>query len=283
MIAFKKYSTRFALVSMIVILAATAVSAQKNSPEVPPADPEDSSLLTLMILLDGDTLELTLEDSDGALLAAFNASEGDEVTVTMEAEDIDPYLVLFGASGALVAQNDDADGLNSQIADFEVPADGTYFILATTFSNRNNSLIESSDELAFTLTVEGNTQPASESEDGFSYYSYTTTIGETLELIIDEVQPAYFVTFEGAEGDELTINAPSEDNELDTLMMLFDASGKRFAVDDDSGEESLASMIETELPIDGLYFLVVTTYNYPAIAVGDSDALDGTINLSIDG
>ncbi len=268
---------------MIVILAATAVSAQKNSPEVPPADPEDSSLLTLMILLDGDTLELTLEDSDGALLAAFNASEGDEVTVTMEAEDIDPYLVLFGASGALVAQNDDADGLNSQIADFEVPADGTYFILATTFSNRNNSLIESSDELAFTLTVEGNTQPASESEDGFSYYSYTTTIGETLELIIDEVQPAYFVTFEGAEGDELTINAPSEDNELDTLMMLFDASGKRFAVDDDSGEESLASMIETELPIDGLYFLVVTTYNYPAIAVGDSDALDGTINLSIDG
>jgi len=282
-IAFKKYSTRFALVSMIVILAATAVSAQKNSPEVPPADPEDSSLLTLMILLDGDTLELTLEDSDGALLAAFNASEGDEVTVTMEAEDIDPYLVLFGASGALVAQNDDADGLNSQIADFEVPADGTYFILATTFSNRNNSLIESSDELAFTLTVEGNTQPASESEDGFSYYSYTTTIGETLELIIDEVQPAYFVTFEGAEGDELTINAPSEDNELDTLMMLFDASGKRFAVDDDSGEESLASMIETELPIDGLYFLVVTTYNYPAIAVGDSDALDGTINLSIDG
>lgn len=276
---FKKLAVRLMLVSMLALFAG-AVSAQKESP-AEPATEADSSMLTLPTLLDGEAAELTLEDSDGALLVAFNASEGDEVTISMNSDDLDPYLVLFGSAAQLLASDDDSgeESFAALIEDFEIPEDGTYFILATTFFSRNTELI-GEDDPTFTLLVEGNTQPEGVAEDSFSYFSVSATIGETVELPIDETQPSYFVTFEGAEGDEIVINAPSP--ELDTLAMLFDAQGQRIAVDDDGGEEPLAAMIEAELPTDGLYFLLVTTYNFAQVADGTIDVIEGTIDLSIE-
>lgn len=73
-------------------------------------------------------------------LYTFEAGEGDELTITMEATDgdLDTYLALFAqesfnGGGGPLAENDDADGSNSEIV-YEVEADGSYVIYATRFS-----------------------------------------------------------------------------------------------------------------------------------------------------
>jgi serine protease Do len=277
----RKVFLRLVLVLLITLLSAYVVSAQKDSTPVPtPQDetPAENSadVLTLPILLDGEALELTLEGTTGAILAVFNASEGDEVDISMTSDELDPFIVVFDADARPVAMNDDGDdGLNSFIEGFEVPFDGSYFILATTFIGSSGE--EEDTEGTFELLVEGNTPPAGIPDDSFSYTVYTIDIGESYDVEITEDIPAYFAEFSGEEGQEVTIDAPSED--LDTLMMLFDINGNRIAIDDDSGDEPLAAHIETELPDSGFYFLLVTTYNYEDIADG-GDVTDGIINFS---
>ncbi|MDX2160073.1 MAG: PPC domain-containing protein [bacterium] len=278
---FHKLAVRVLVVTSIAGLSAAAVSAQK---EQAPEPTSDSSILSLPILLSGDALDFSFEDTDGAFLAAFNASEGDVVDISMaaSASELDPYLVVFGSDGTLLAQDDDSgeQPLDSFVDDFEVPADGTYFILATSFTYRNSAITEGAEDLTFTLSVDGNTQPADIAEDSFSYFVVTAAVGESFEIPFSaDDGNAYFVTFDGEAGQSVDINAPSD--ELDTLMMLFDFNGRRIAVDDDGGDAPLAANIAAELPEDGLYFLILTTYDYASVASG-STVPEGVVNFSIE-
>jgi serine protease Do len=261
------------------LLSVFAVSAQKGATAVPSEEEESTEeatdILTLPILLDGEARELTLDGTTGAVLAVFNASEGDVVDISMTSNDIDPFIVILDENGVPVAMNDDSEGLNSLVEGFEVPADGSYFILATTFLGSFGE--EETDGGDFELLVEGNTMPAGLDDDSFSYMVYTIEVGEEYDLEIDEEIPLYLAEFYGEAGQQVTFDAPSD--ELDTLMMLFDINGNRIAVDDDSGDDPLAAHIETELPADGLYLLIVTTYDYDRIADG-ADVTDGLIAFS---
>jgi hypothetical protein len=276
----RKVFLRLMLVLSITLMSAFSVSAQKDAtpeptPEEAATTEESTDILTLPILLDGEPLELTLEDTTGAILAVFNASEGDVVDISMTSDDFDPFIAVFDADAVPVSMNDDGDGLDSFIEGFEVPADGSYFILATTFLGSSGE--EEDIAGTFELLVEGNTQPADIAEDSFTYSVYTIELGETYDVDINEDTPAYLAEFSGEAGQEVTLDAPSD--ELDTLMMLFDINGNRIAIDDDSGEQSLAAHIETELPDTGAYLLLLTTYDYEAIADG-ADVTEGVINFS---
>ena len=277
----RKLFLRLLLVLSMLLLSTFVASAQKDATPVPSEEEEittsgDTDILTLPILYDGEAQELTLEGTTGAILAVFNASEGDVVDISMTSDDLDPFIVVFDADTIPVAMNDDSeDGLDSFIEGFEVPADGSYFILATTFLGSSN--VEEDVEGTFELLVEGNTQPADIPEDSFSYSVYTIEIGESYDVDINEDFPTYLAEFTGEEGQEITIDAPSED--LDTLMMLFDINGNRIAIDDDSGDEPLAAHIETELPATGNYLLLLTTYDYEDIADG-ADVTEGVINFA---
>src|SRR6185369_14740533 len=78
----------------------------------------------------------------------FEGSEGDIVTITMidiSADDgLDPLLILFDPDGNEAIRNDDGDSsvvgqFNSQILNFTLPADGTYTIIATRFSQESGN------------------------------------------------------------------------------------------------------------------------------------------------
>ncbi len=79
----------------------------------------------------------------------FEGSAGDTVSIEMVSpDDFDTCLDLYGPEGELVANNDDSmdmEGYNSRIGSFELSADGTYTIGATSFFG--------SGEGPFTLTL----------------------------------------------------------------------------------------------------------------------------------
>lgn len=74
---------------------------------------------------------------DGGDNWEFAGSAGDTVTIVMTpygGSSIDTYLELYDADETLLAGDDDGFiGVSSQIMAFELPADGTYTIRATTF------------------------------------------------------------------------------------------------------------------------------------------------------
>lgn len=63
---------------------------------------------------------------------AFQGSSGDAVTITMEAEDVDPFLVLEAPNGAILATNDDGAGGGDSEIQQTLRADGRYVIWAGT-------------------------------------------------------------------------------------------------------------------------------------------------------
>jgi hypothetical protein len=85
----------------------------------------------------GETAEHTIGTAGGDRWL-FEGEEGQTVIITMDAE-FDTYLELYDEDGQLVAENDDFDGLNSQIGPLDLPADGTYTIVARSFSGDTGS------------------------------------------------------------------------------------------------------------------------------------------------
>lgn len=273
--SFRKISLRVLFV-LVVASMAVAVSAQKEETET------DPSTLHLPLMSDGEVFELTLEGTDGALLAAFNASEGDEISIQMiSTSNVDPYLVLLGSDASILAVDDDSgeEALDSLIEDFEIPEDGTYFIIATTYSNRNYSFSEPSegDGTTFNLVVEGNTEPA---ENNSTYTSVNMEIGESIDIDFTGEETAFFVTVIAEEGQELTFDAIPELG-IDPFLMLFDANGLRVGVDDDGGDEPLASHLSYEVTSDGLHVALLTTFGYALVAEGDFLNSEGTIQFVI--
>jgi len=62
------------------------------------------------------------------------------VTIEMTATDgdLDPLLLLFSAESVQLAQDDDSGpGKNARIAAFSIPADGTYYVIATRYEFQN--------------------------------------------------------------------------------------------------------------------------------------------------
>ncbi len=274
MTSFRKLSLRVLLV-LVIASVAVAVSAQKEETETDPA------LLNLPLLVDGEVFELTLEGSNGAILAAFNASEGDEVTIQMNSTNIDPYLVLLSSDASVLVTDDDGgeERLDSLIEDFEIPQDGTYFIIATTFGTRSFPFFDASEgeDSTFDLIVEGNTEP---SENDSTYQAVNMEVGESLEIEFTGDESAFFVTAMVEEGQELTFDAIPEAG-IDPFLMVFDADGLRVGIDDDGGDEALASRITYEVENDGLLFAFLTTFGYASNAGLDTMNPEGVIEFVI--
>lgn len=76
--------------------------------------------------------------SDGSLYQEhfFEGTAGQQVTVTLESDEFDTYLVLVGPNDSIVDQNDDIgqDNFNSQIT-ATLPETGTYRVIANAFDS----------------------------------------------------------------------------------------------------------------------------------------------------
>jgi len=274
--------TRF-LMFALLILSFAVVSTTFAQDEEP--------RLTLPIVDSGDTITNTFEDEVNAHLYVFLGSAGDLVTITM-VQDVDslldPYLVLLGPAGEVYFADDDSgpELLSAQIDGFELPADGSYLVLATSFEGLRSGVdldAEEPEPMSYELTVEGNNVPEGMESDEFEYFSGTMELGDSTVLELSSEEPVFYITFAAEEGDILSIETSDDEDgaSIDTLLYLFDTEGNRIAVNDDS-EEGLYSAIENiEIPEDGLYLVFGTAWNFDRAYTDEWDSA-GTFVLTIE-
>lgn len=154
--------------------------------------------------------------------------EGETILVDLQSEAFDPLITVSNSSEEELASDDDGgDGLNSRLA-FTAPADDIYAVTVTRFG-------EQTPEGDYRLIVSG----AEVIED---------SVSETTE----------YTTFEGVAGGTITIALNSED--FDPLIRILDANGTEVASDDDGGN-GLNSLLEFTPTEDGIYTIVVDSFN----------------------
>lgn len=272
-----KLTTRALILTLLLVIAFT-VSAQ-DGPD-------------LVVLDDGETItsELDVNNILHAQLYSFDATEGDLVTATMISmnEDLlDPFILLFGPSGQLLAADDDAGGSsNAQIDGFEVVESGNHYLLAssydvifTMFELGTDVVALSEDEemVGFELTVEGH------NKSGEDHLYETTDVGDSTDIEITEEAPIGYVVFEAEEGDTITLYADSD--EVDTLLYLFDAEGKLVAVNDDVDfemENFNSQITDFEVQLDGMNLAFVTVVDYDTTLLGEPDFDTGAIEFTVE-
>jgi len=116
--------------------------------------------------------------SNNEQIHTFFGGLGDRVTVDVDvtrvlpglfAQNDDTQVFLFDAMGTLIAVNNDADGLQSQLESVLLPRTGRYYVAVTTYDN--SPLLDENDRITgwsfnggsavdYTLTVRGVTPTA---------------------------------------------------------------------------------------------------------------------------
>jgi hypothetical protein len=275
------------LALVLILMLSLASLAYAQDEEVPSFD--------FPVLVDVETVEGEFTESSMQIYS-FIGSEGDEVTAEMLATEdslVDPYLIILGPNGEVVGYNDDSDGFDSMIEEAELPVDGLYLVVATTWSElRNQTASEDSplEDNEYELTVEGFNEPEEITDETTQLFGYSAAPAEGEESInlsgdmtIEEGLPVAYVFFWASEGQEISIvtdEASTDEALSDPIAYLFSASGERIAgVDDSNG---FFPEIEVEAPEDGLYLAFITTYGFQEAAeMGDDFAGFGDVFVEL--
>ena len=188
----KRFTTLLLLMALLLIVM--PISAQDEE------DEDDDPTLLSVPLLEPDFLVLdTMEHFGTPNLYAFVGTAGDEITLTMvpsSGSRLDPYLILIGAAGEVLAANDDRSGddLSAEIASYELPFDGAYFVLATTFNDLIQGGVDGSDDedgpYEYQILLEGSELPDGiEEVEEFEYFSSIAEPSEPVLLETTESEP----------------------------------------------------------------------------------------------
>lgn len=194
---------KYLVLLIIVILAGTVVLAQDS-------------------LNYGDTVEGTLEAGQRGEYT-FTGSAGDVVSVRLESSDFDSYLYLLGPDGSELMVNDDGGGgLDSLISGYELPADGTYTIQASSYSDTGAG--------AFTLSLE-------------TFELQVIEYGQRITLDSSMSGSAY--TFNADVGDIVTVSLRASDG-FDNRMEMNGPDGSQYYSDYIDGRNTRISPFEVE-------------------------------------
>lgn len=252
-------------VSMLSLATTAAVAAQDTT-EL------ENEILSLTFLESGVPLEYTFEDSN-AVLFAFTGLAGDVIDLTMnQAEDggLDPLVVVLGPRGEVIASDDDSgeQPLASALTGIELPFDGAYLVLATSFGGLTRPVdteVEFVPE-TFEITLTGNT--ADTENDVFELFSGDIIPGESAQGASIPAEPVYYWFIYLYEGEVIDVTLTESD--YDALLMLFGNNGVRAGVNDDSPDaDTDSAILGYEVPVSGMYLIFATGYGFQNGAVAD--------------
>jgi hypothetical protein len=174
----------------------------------------------------------------------FFGEAGDVVTIAMNSTDFDAYLELYGPDEAELTRDDDSGGnLNALIGAFPLPVDGTYTIVARSFS--------SSAEGAYTLEL-------SLFDTGELGEPGEIAYGDLVSVMLSDSTGDRW-TFAGVAGDVVTIAMNSDD--FDAYLELYGPDEAELARDDDSGGSLNALITGFTLPATGDYTIVARPFS----------------------
>ena len=186
----------------------------------------------------------------------FSGTSGQRVDIALVGGTLtDPYLILVGPDGSVVAENDDSGGTLDAALVTILAATGTYTIEATAFGGETGT---------YGLSVS-----AGPTECAATPIAIGATLSGTLSAS-DCLAPhrsqslADRYTFDGTSGQIVTI-AHTGVTLVDPYLLLVGPDGAVVAEDDDGGE-GLSSLISgVALPVAGTYTIEATSFG---LAIG---------------
>jgi hypothetical protein len=177
----------------------------------------------------------------------FNGAAETQVSIVVEPDaNFDAILNLYGPDGSELAGLDEGFSGDAEVlAGFELPVTGEYTILVSSFGVNGGSYTLSLDEGG---------------EDTANFYDagdlvYGDSKQETLQ-----VHEAHTWFFEGKAGDDVLINVEPHSPALDLEVWLLDQNLDRLAAQD-AFLQGESEMLQTVLPLDGQYVVLIRDFN----------------------
>ena len=203
----------------------------------------------------GDNVDGELTGGQHTRYYRFEARANDLITVRMErvGGGLDAFLVLADeALNQLASDDDSGGGQNALISQYLIPADGTYYILATRFDRELGNTSG-----AYRLQLQSLGNAFDDVPEGVLRMAY----GSTTTGYIDDLKPEALYAFWGVEGDVVTVSMNRGDGNLDPLVSILNSGLQVVASDDDGGGDRNARIAGYRLPATGTYYIRAGRYS----------------------
>jgi S1-C subfamily serine protease len=213
------------------------------------------------IALNGENLSGTLSRDDNILpadnsvfdLYSFEGREGEVVTITMNSNEIDAYLILIAPGGQDIAQDDDSAGGTDARIVATLPVDGTYWIVANSYQ---------AGELGrYTLQARlgGESSGARANRPAEVLLREAGILEAGAKVLPSDGSLYQEYVFFGRAGQSVTLDLESPD--FDTYLIVLDPNNRKLAENDDLSTEDTNSRITLTLPETGNYRAIVNAYD----------------------
>lgn len=207
-----------------------------------------STRLAPLSLAYGESAVGSLDNQQFARYYSFTAQASDLVTINLErggSGDLDAYVTLADIDfQSLIEDDDSGEGQNARIADYRIPADGRYHIIASRFEGATGA---TSGE--YRLSLDKLDNPFSELPPDIVTLSYGTSV--TGEISADNPDDLY--VFYGRAGEVVSISMTRIDGNLDAYLELLNNAQEVVAGNDDGGNNQNALIANYSLPSTGMY------------------------------
>jgi len=217
----------------------------------------------------GTTIDSELTENRFARYYRFEARQNDIITVSMSrlTGNLDSYITLTNASLQELAANDDISNetQNARIDEYLIPADGTYYIIATRYLKEDGTTTG-----GYRLQLNSNGNAFDDLSDDVRRIRYGTSLTGT----IDELNPSVRYAFWGEAGDDIRVSMERSSGDLDAYLNLLNADGAVIRSDDDSGIDKNARIDRYTLPTTGIYIIEASRFTG-----GEAPATSGTFIL----
>lgn len=242
---------------------AGAASAQQADP---PGDASTAATLTSERPIagafdaegDADWYRLRVQSGQRYVLALNSAAESEE-------QAVDPMLAIYDAEGNQLAFNDDSEGSLNSLLQYAPAQSGEVFVEAREFIGRAG---------AYQLSVTAAALPADDAGNDASTRARAAVGRDVAGTIEYQGDSDWFrLSVRTGQRYRISLAGVGEAGLGDTYLRVVTAEGEELAVNDDSGDGTLNSLVEFVPQRSGTVFVV---------ASGFADAYEGAYTLRID-
>ncbi|MEM1239622.1 MAG: trypsin-like peptidase domain-containing protein [Cyanobacteria bacterium P01_H01_bin.26] len=173
----------------------------------------------------------------------FEGRAGQRISIAMNSDQLDSYLLLYGPNQEDLGRDDDSGGGRNARLDITLTTGGTYLVLANSYGATEQGQYElrisSLGETAYILSESG------------------VLNGRDQRLADNSLYEEYL--FNGQQGQAVTITLNSQD--FDAYLLLIDDQGNKIAENDDYAQNSTDAAMQIALPYTGQYRVIVNAYD----------------------
>lgn len=202
-------------------------------------------------ILPNTTVEGELTSERYEQFYRFDARAGDIITIRMERPlgSLDSLLILTDMNLQVLAENDDFQGSqNARIEEYLIPADGTYYIIATRYQRANGTTVGQ-----YRLTLEHRENPLEQVPPDVQRIAF----GSTVTGRIDDTTQQVVYAFYAQQGETFIISMSRGDGDLQPVVAILDEN-RRLMVASEPTEGQTATIDRFVAPRSTVYYLLAT-------------------------